>query len=84
MSAKKGKGFPNKPKTRKEIRKEQRKNKKIRRNEYYTNRRKPGQFVRITPQLAAELYKEEIEEVPALKSAEKSVKSNTKAHKVSG
>lgn len=31
--------------TRKQIRKEKRKEKKIKRNEYYTNRKKPGQFV---------------------------------------
>ncbi|XP_044257980.1 nucleolar MIF4G domain-containing protein 1 [Tribolium madens] len=59
MSAKKAKRSPNKPKTRKEIRKEQRKTKKIRRLEYYTNRKKPGQFVRINPQMAAEIYGED-------------------------
>lgn len=31
--------------TRKQIRKEKRKEKKIKRNEYYTNRKKPGNFV---------------------------------------
>ncbi|EEZ99092.1 nucleolar MIF4G domain-containing protein 1 [Tribolium castaneum] len=59
MSAKKVKRSSNKPKTRKEIRKEQRKSKKSRRHEYYTNRKKPGQFVRINPQMAAEIYGEE-------------------------
>ncbi|KAI4456503.1 cell cycle control protein cwf22-related [Holotrichia oblita] len=42
-------GKTNRPKTRKELRKEERKLKKQRRQEYYTNRRKPGQFVLKPP-----------------------------------
>ncbi|RZB40187.1 nucleolar MIF4G domain-containing protein 1 [Asbolus verrucosus] len=47
MFIKKRKNNSNIQKSRKQLRKEERKNKKIRRNEYYTNRRKPGQFVLI-------------------------------------
>lgn len=45
MSAKHYKPKRNVQKTRKQLRKEERKNKKIKRNEYYTNRKKPGQYV---------------------------------------
>jgi nucleolar MIF4G domain-containing protein 1 len=50
MAPKKVGKKPDVKKTRKQLRKEDRKNKKIRRNEYYTKRKKPGQFVLLTDQ----------------------------------
>lgn len=60
----------NVPKTRKQLRKEQRKNKKIKRHEHYTNRKRPGQFVRVSKE--AEEHMELI--VPEAKVQEKKVK----------
>ncbi|KAK9754512.1 NUDIX domain [Popillia japonica] len=65
----------NRPKTRKEVRKEERKQKKQRRQEYYTNMRKPGQFVLKPP--------DDENNVKSQKEIENDLKAKKKIKKVS-
>jgi hypothetical protein len=71
MAPKKVGKKPDVKKTRKQLRKEDRKNKKIRRNEYYTKRKKPGQFVVLTDQHRKNMEKDVQNDQQANKIKEK-------------